>query len=335
MNFVSIVTFIFVGAIGAVAYYMSPVWIIPAVFVPLALICALSPRVLDQWERGIVLRLGRFHREIEPGLRWIVPLVDRLVRRIDQRVQTTSFLAEKTLTRDTVPVNVDAVLFWHVWDAKKATLDVADYQAAVSWASQTALRDMIGRTALAALLSERETLDSQLQEVIDKKTEPWGITVESVEVRDVQIPENLQDAMSRQAQAEREREARVILGDAENQIAQKFVEAAHKYDNCPAGLHLRAMNIIYESLKEKGTMVIVPSTAVESMGLGGMAGLTAFAQQQMNGGRFGPMLGGPEPAKSAEMAAEDDLFVTVPSGAEATEAEGDGDAGQSEEPSVG
>jgi len=323
MNFVSIVTFLFVCAIGAVAYRFSPVWIIPAVFAPLALICALAPRVLDQWERGIVLRLGRFHRQIEPGLNWIIPLVDRLVRRIDQRVQTTSFLAEKTLTRDTVPVNVDAVLFWHVWDAQKATLDVADYQGAVSWAAQTALRDMIGRTDLAALLSERETLDSQLQAVIDKKTEPWGITVESVEVRDVQIPESLQDAMSRQAQAEREREARVILGDAENQIAQKFVEAAHKYDDCPAGLHLRAMNILYESLKEKGTMVIVPSTAVETMGLGGMAGITALAQQQMNGGRFGPMLGAPAQAKSAEAVAEEDLFASAPMETENPETEED------------
>ncbi|MHC4953627.1 MAG: slipin family protein [Planctomycetota bacterium] len=309
MNFVSLATFLAVAAVGAVAYNLSPVWEIPAVFVPLAAICALSPRVMDQWERGIVLRLGKFHRQIGPGLFWIIPLVDRVVRRVDRRVMTTSFLAEKALSRDTVPVNVDAVLFWHVWDAEKATLEVADHRAAVSWAAQTALRDMIGRTELASLLSLREELDKQLQEVIDSKTEPWGITVQSVEIRDVVIPESLQDAMSRRAQAEREREARVILGDAENQIAQKFVEAAHKYDSSSSGLHLRAMNILYESLKEKGTMVIVPSTAVESMGLGGMAGLTAFSQLQQNGGQRGPLLvANPEPPKNAEAVAERELF---------------------------
>ncbi|MFQ5845329.1 MAG: slipin family protein, partial [Planctomycetota bacterium] len=234
--------------------------------------------------------------------------IDRLVRRVDQRVMTTSFLAEKALSRDTVPVNVDAVLFWHVWDAEKATLEVADYQAAVSWAAQTALRDMIGRTMLAALLSEREDLDKQLQEVIDAKTEPWGITVQSVEIRDVVIPETLQDAMSRQAQAERERQARVILGDAEKQIAQKFVDAARRYDGSPSGMHLRAMNILYESLKEKGTMVIVPSSAVESMGLGGLTGMTAYAQQNVGGVQVGPMLGAPPSPKSAEAEAEEDLF---------------------------
>jgi len=320
MNIVSVITFAIVLAIGTVAYLFSPVWQIPAIFVPFAAILSLSPKVLDQWERGIVLRLGRFHRQIGPGLYWIIPLFDRLVRRVDQRVMTTSFLAEKALTRDTVPVNVDAVLFWHVWDAEKATLEVADYRAAVSWAAQTALRDMIGRTVLAALLSEREDLDKQLQAVIDSKTEPWGITVQSVEVRDVVIPESLQDAMSRQAQAERERQARVILGDAENQIAQNFVEAAHKYDACPSGLHLRAMNILYESLKEKGTMVIVPSTAVESMGLGGLAGITAFAQQNMNGAPMGPTLGAPQaPPKSPEAEAERELFEQKEAGEEPAE----------------
>ena len=316
MNIFSLITFVVVALIGGAAYLLNPTWQIPAVFLPLALLVSLSPKILDQWERGVVLRLGRFKRQIGPGLFWIIPLVDRLVRRIDQRVITTSFLAEKALTRDTVPVNVDAVLFWHVWDAEKATLQVADYQAAVSWAAQTALRDMIGRTMLAALLSEREELDKQLQAVIDAKTEPWGITVQSVEVRDVVIPESLQDAMSRQAQAERERQARVILGDAENEIAQKFVEAARKYDSSPSGLHLRAMNILYESLKEKGTMVIVPSTAVDSMGLGGTMGLSAFARQQLDGMQVGPMLGQAQPPMSAEAKAEEDLFGEEESGDE-------------------
>lgn len=311
MNIISVVTFVLVAVIGGVAYLLNPMWQIPAFFVPLAILSSLSPRVLDQWERGIVLRLGRFHRQIGPGLFWIIPLIDRLVRRVDQRVITTSFLAEKALSRDTVPVNVDAVLFWHVWDAEKATLEVADYHAAVSWAAQTALRDMIGRTMLASLLSEREALDRQLRETIDAKTEPWGITVQSVEVRDVVIPESLQDAMSRQAQAERERQARVILGDAENEIAQKFVEAAHKYDDSPSGLHLRAMNILYESLKEEGTMVIVPSSAIDTMGIGGMLGMTAFAEQRGNG-KTAVLPRAPRrprrPARGPEEEAEEDLF---------------------------
>jgi len=309
MNIMSLITLALVCLVGAVAYFLNPTWQIPVVFVPLALIASLSPKVIDQWERGIVLRLGRFHRQIGPGLFWVIPLIDRVVRRVDQRVMTTSFLAEKALSRDTVPVNVDAVLFWHVWDSEKATLQVADYRAAVSWAAQTALRDMIGRTVLASLLSEREELDRQLRETIDAKTEPWGITVQSVEVRDVVIPESLQDAMSRQAQAERERQARVILGDAENEIAQKFVEAAHKYDTSPSGLHLRAMNILYESLKEEGTMVIVPSTAVDSMNIGGLTGMTAFARQQMGLLENGRTVLAPAPPKlGTEAEAERDLF---------------------------
>ncbi|MHC4160863.1 MAG: slipin family protein [Planctomycetota bacterium] len=317
MNIASLLAFLLVALVGAAAYWVNPAWQIPAIFLPFALVVSLSPKIMDQWERGVVLRLGRFRRQIGPGLYWIIPLIDRLVRRIDKRVMTTSFLAEKALTRDTVPVNVDAVLFWQVWDAEKATLQVADYRAAVSWAAQTALRDMIGRTMLAALLSEREELDKQLQEVIDAKTEPWGITVQSVEIRDVVIPESLQDAMSRQAQAERERQARVILGDAENEIAQKFVEAAHKYDSSSSGLHLRAMNILYESLKEKGTMVIVPSTAIDSMGLGGTMGLSAFARQHADGLQVGPTLGQPPaPPKGAEAEAEEDLFGSEESGDE-------------------
>ena len=307
MNIVSLISLLIVACIGAVAYAFNPIWPIPVAFVPLAALAALSPRILDQWERGVVLRLGRFQRQIGPGLYWVIPLVDRVVRRVDQRVMTTSFLAEKALTRDTVPVNVDAVLFWHVWDSEKASLEVADYQAAVSWAAQTALRDMIGRTMLASLLSEREELDQQLQAVIDSKTEPWGITVQSVEIRDVVIPESLQDAMSRQAQAERERQARIILGDAENEIAQKFVDAARKYDSSPSGLHLRAMNILYESLKEKGTMVFVPSSAIDTMALGGMTGFTSMALQ--NRDRLLAAVPPPvPPVLGHEAAAEKDLF---------------------------
>jgi len=316
MNIISILIAAAVGGVGLVAYILRPGPEVPAVFVPLALLAASSPRVLDQWERGIVLRLGRFHRRVGPGLCWLIPLLERLARRVDQRVMTTSFLAEKALSRDTVPVNVDAVLFWHVWDTEKATLEVADFTSAVSWAAQTALRDMIGRTMLATLLSEREHLDRQLRETIDAKTEPWGITVQSVEIRDVVIPESLQDAMSRQAQAERERQARVILGDAENQIAQSFVEAARKYEESPSGLHLRAMNILYEGLKEEGTMVIVPSSAVETMGIGGLMGVVNGARADGHGNGRGAArahIARVAPATAVadpEEAAEADLFGT-------------------------
>ena len=210
-------------------------------------------------------------------------MVDRLqlvlVLWIDQRVRTTSFSAEKTLTKDSVPVDVDAVLFWVVWDAQKAALEVENYREAISWAAQTALRDLIGRTLLADVLAGRQTLDSQLQEIIDQRTEPWGVTVQSVEIRDVVIPEILEDAMSRQAQAERERQARVILGDAERQIADKFLEASKLYNENPVALHLRAMNMLYEGLKEKGALIVVPSTAVESMGLGTITGLSALGKE--------------------------------------------------------
>jgi regulator of protease activity HflC (stomatin/prohibitin superfamily) len=248
----------------------------------LAVIFSLSPQIAKQWEKGIVLRFGKFNRQIGPGLFWIIPFIDRVTVWIDQRVITTSFNAEQTLTKDTVPVNVDAVLFWVVWDAKKAALEVENYINAISWTAQTSLRDIIGRTELSELLSGREQLDKELQKVIDARTEPWGITVQSVEIRDVVIPEILQDAMSRQAQAERERQARVILGDAENQIASKFAEAAIQYQDNPIALHLRAMNMLYEGLKEKGALVVVPSTAVESMGLGTITGLASLNAQRTN-----------------------------------------------------
>jgi regulator of protease activity HflC (stomatin/prohibitin superfamily) len=244
-----------------------------------------SPKIAQQWERAIVLRLGRFHSMEGPGLFWIVPFVDRVTSWIDQRTITTSFAAEQTLTSDTVPVNVDAVLFWMVHDAQKAALEVQEYEQAVSWAAQTALRDIIGRTALTDLLRGRERIEAELQVLIDARSNPWGVTVQSVEMRDVVIPSALQDAMSREAQAAREKQARIILGQAEMEIAQSFHEAAKSYHDDPVALHLRAMNMLYEGLKEKGALMLVPSSAVESMGMGGLLGAAALRQQTLVGGR--------------------------------------------------
>ncbi len=240
-----------------------------------------SPKVAKQWERGIVLRLGRYVGLRGPGLFWIVPFVDSVTKWIDQRVITTSFAAEETLTSDTVPVNVDAVLFWLVYDPEKAALEVQEYQQAVSWAAQTALRDIIGRTSLTDLLRGRERIEEELQKLIDSRSNPWGVTVQSVEMRDVVIPESLQDAMSREAQASREKQARVILGTAEVEIAHMFEKAAESYLNNPTALHLRAMNMLYEGLKEKGALMLVPSSAVESMGMGGLLGAAALRQQAL------------------------------------------------------
>lgn len=242
----------------------------------IAFIVSYSIKIADQWERVVVLRLGRFRSLEGPGLFFIIPIIETVPYWIDTRVITGSFKAEKTLTRDTVPVDVDAVLFWKVVDPKKAALDVADYGAAISWASQTALRDVIGKTMLSDMLEGREKISSELQRIIDLRTEPWGINVISVEVKDVLIPAALEDAMSMQAQAERERQARVILGDSERQVAEKFGEAAKTYIDNPVALHLRAMNMLYEGLKQNSTIVIVPSAAVETMQLGGLAGLTAL-----------------------------------------------------------
>jgi len=256
-----------------------------------ALVVASAIKVADQWDRAVILRLGRFHSLRGPGLFLIIPILDAIPYWIDTRVITTGFKAEKTLTKDTVPVDVDAVLFWKVVDPKKAALDVADYQSAISWASQTALRDVIGKTMLSDMLEGRDKISSVLQKIIDERTEPWGINVISVEVKDVLIPAGLEDAMSMQAQAERERQARVILGDAERQIAEKFAEAGKTYDHNPVAFHLRAMNMLYEGLKKNATIVIVPSTAVESMQLGGLAGMTALTmglgQERSNGHREG------------------------------------------------
>jgi len=242
-----------------------------------------APRVAQQWERGVVLRLGNYVGLRGPGLFWVVPFVDNVAKWIDQRVITTSFAAEQTLTSDTVPVNVDAVLFWLVYDPEKAALEVQEYQQAVSWAAQTALRDIIGRTALGDLLQGRERIEDELQKLIDHRSNPWGVTVQSVEMRDVVIPESLQDAMSRQAQAEREKQARIILGQAEQEIAHSFEEAAKSYQHNPTALHLRAMNMLYEGLKEKGALMLIPSSAVESMGMGGLMGAAALQQQQLTG----------------------------------------------------
>jgi hypothetical protein len=237
-----------------------------------ASLVAASAKVASQWNRAVVLRLGKYHHLKGPGLFFIIPIIDNIPYWIDIRVISTSFKAEKTLTKDTVPVDVDAVLFWKVIDPKKASMDVADYYSAISWASQTALRDVIGKTMLSDMLEGRDKMSTLLQGIIDERTEPWGINVISVEVKDVLIPEGLEAAMSMQAQAERERQARVILGDSERQIANMFNDAAKSYEDNPTAFHLRAMNMLYEGLKTNSTIVIVPSTAVESMGLGGING---------------------------------------------------------------
>jgi len=239
-------------------------------------------KVADQWEKAIVLRFGRFSGLRGPGVFAIVPVIDRIPTWIDHRVMVTPFSAEKTLTKDTVPVDVDAVLFWLVWDAEKAALEVEDYRIAIAWAAQTALREVIGQMDLADILVGRARMDRDLQKIIDERTTPWGVTVQSVEIRDVVIPQDLEDAMSRQAQAERERQARVILGESEKQIAQSFADASQAYKSNPTALHLRAMNMLFEGLKEKGALVIVPSSAVDTMNLGGMAGLTSLAASALD-----------------------------------------------------
>jgi len=259
---------------GLIGLYVSAMTLI-GIYILFALKVAL------QWEKAVVLRLGKFHGLRGPGMFWIVPVVDTIASWIDHRVMVTSFSAEKTLTRDTVPVDVDAVLFWVVWGAEKAALEVMDYQSALSWASQTALREIIGQMALADILVGRSKMDADLQKIIDERTTPWGVTVQSVEIRDIVIPQDLEDAMSRQAQAERERQARVILGESEKQIAASFSEASQAYIDNPTALHLRAMNMLFEGLKEKGALVIVPSSAVDTMNLGAMSGIVSIAQNNV------------------------------------------------------
>jgi len=264
---------------GILNDFWTAMWIIGWGLVGLYVLLAL--KVASQWEKAVVLRLGRFHKLAGPGAFWLIPIIDTLANWIDHRVMVTPFSAEKTLTKDTVPVDVDAVLFWVVWDAEKAALEVADYRAAIAWAAQTALREIIGQSVLADILVGRAKMDADLQKIIDERTTPWGITVQSVEIRDVIIPPDLENAMSRQAQAERERQARVILGESEKQIADSFAEASKAYIHNPTALHLRAMNMLFEGLKEKGALVIVPSSAIDTMNLGGLSGMVSLAQQNL------------------------------------------------------
>ncbi|PYS93987.1 MAG: peptidase [Acidobacteria bacterium] len=283
VNVVSVVVLLaFVAAgVGVTLLFANPLGAIAGIL--LGLLFSRSPKVAKQWEKAVVLRLGRYVGLRGPGLFWIVPLIDSISAWVDQRIITTSFAAEQTLTSDTVPVNVDAVLFWMVYDPEKAALEVQDYPQAVSWAAQTALRDIIGRTSLSELLRGRERIEGELQQLIDERSNPWGVTVQSVEMRDVIIPDSLQDAMSREAQASREKQARIILGEAEVEIAHMFEQAAKSYKDNPTALHLRAMNMLYEGLKEKGALMLVPSTAVESMGMGGLLGAAALRQQKLAG----------------------------------------------------
>jgi len=269
-----LILFVSLGA-GASALAAHPAPLVAGILVGCYL--AFAIKVADQWEKAIVLRLGRYRGLRGPGLFVIIPVVDAVSGFVDQRVRVTDVRAETALTRDTVPVNVDAIVFWVVWNAEKAILEVESFNTAIALSAQTALRESIGRHELAQMITERETLGHELQRILDEKTNPWGITVQSVEIRDVQIPKELEDAMSRRAQAERERQARIILGTAETEISDKFAQAAQVYHDNPIALHLRAMNMLYEAIKERGAMVIVPSSVVETMGLGGMLGTAALA----------------------------------------------------------
>lgn len=287
--FVAIILFLaaLIGALsGDFGLHLAVGWIL---FYRLVLILAglyllFAIKVASQWDKAVVLRFGKFNRMSGPGFFWIVPIIDTIANWIDHRVMVTPFSAEKTLTKDTVPVDVDAVLFWMVWDAQKAALEVENYQSAIAWAAQTALREIIGQMSLADILIGRAKMDAELQKIIDERTTPWGVTVQSVEIRDVVIPQDLEDTMSRQAQAERERQARVILGESEKQIAESFGEASKTYINNPTALHLRAMNMLFEGLKEKGALVIVPSSAVDTMNLGGLSGLVSLGMSKINKG---------------------------------------------------
>jgi len=283
VNVISAVALLTPFLLGGLVTWLtfSPIGVIVGLI--LGFLLSQAPKVARQWERAVVLRLGKYVGLRGPGLFWIIPFVDSISAWVDQRVITTSFAAEETLTSDTVPVNVDAVLFWMVYDPEKAALEVQNYPQAVSWAAQTALRDIIGRTSLTDLLRGRERIEEELQQLIDARSNPWGVTVQSVEMRDVIIPAALQDAMSREAQAAREKQARIILGEAEVEIAHSFETAAQSYRDNPTALHLRAMNMLYEGLKEKGALMLVPSSAVESMGMGGLLGAAALRQQTLTG----------------------------------------------------
>ncbi len=284
-GFISTLLYIiaFIGAIimgeNNIGDLVIGIWTTVLIIVATYLLFAI--KVAQQWEKAVVLRLGKFHGLRGPGIFWMIPIMDSTTMWIDHRVMVTPFNAEKTLTKDTVPVDVDAVLFWVIWDAQKAALEVQDYRSSIAWAAQTALREVIGQMTLADILVGRAKMDAELQRIIDERTTPWGISVQSVEIRDVIIPQGLEDAMSQQAQAERERQSRVILGEAEMQVAGSFAEAAKSYVNNPTALHLRAMNMLFEGLKEKGALVIVPSSAVDTMNLGGLSGMVSLAQQNL------------------------------------------------------
>jgi regulator of protease activity HflC (stomatin/prohibitin superfamily) len=280
-NRVAVVAFVLAVLAGAGTYSLAQQRAMLAAGIAIGAYLLFAIKVVPPWERVALMRLGRYRGLRGPGLFFIIPVIDTLSPHVDQRVRVASVSAESTLTRDTVPVNVDAIVFWMVWNAEKSILEVENFMEAIVLSAQTALRESIGRHELAQMITEREVLGRELQRILDEKTNPWGITVQSVEIRDVRIPQALEDAMSRQAQAERERQARIILGQAETEISEKFVRAAAAYAENPVALHLRAMNMLYEAIKEKGSMVIVPSSAVETMGLGGSLATAALARPQL------------------------------------------------------
>jgi regulator of protease activity HflC (stomatin/prohibitin superfamily) len=281
-NPISFTVFVILGAVCAVLYVFHQISIPYLVGgIILSILIASSIHIADQWEKAVVLRMGKFIGLKGPGPFLIIPIIDRVNNYIDQRVRVNSIKAEQTLTKDTVPVNVDAVVYWTVWDVEKTALEVQDYENAVAFICQTGLRDTIGKHELADLLSDREKISSELQKILDEQTNPWGITCQNVGIRDIIIPQNLADAMSKQAQAQRERQARVILGTAETEISEKFAEASKQYINNPVALQLRGMNMLFEGLKEKGSMIIVPSSALDSMNLGAIGGLAALSGQKM------------------------------------------------------
>ena len=278
-NPVSVTVVVILLAISAGLYLLQVIGVpVLVALIIISLLIGASIKIADQWEKAVVLRMGKFNGLKGPGLFFIIPIIDQVSTYIDQRVRVTEFRAEQTLTKDTVPVNVDAVIYWTVWDVEKAALEVQEYVKAISYIAQTDLRDIIGKHELAELLQERDKIAEALQKTLDANTNPWGITCQTVGIRDIIIPQALADAMSKEAQAERERKARVILGTAETEIAEKFAKASLQYLHNPIALHLRGMNMLFEGLKEKGSMVIVPSSALESMNLGVIGGLAALAK---------------------------------------------------------
>ena len=283
VNLVSIFIFVILTLANAILLYSELISLnIALIGLAVALFIAATLKIADQWEKAVVLRMGKFIGLKGPGWFLIIPIIDRIDKYIDQRVRVTDFRAESTLTKDTVPVNVDAVVYWTVWDAEKAALEVQEYEYAVSLVAQTGLRDIIGKHELADLLQNREKIAEALQQTLDETTSSWGITCQSVGIKDIVIPTDLADAMSKQAQAERERQARIILGTAETEISEKFSEASKNYQNNPVALQLRGMNMLFEGLKEKGSLIIVPSSALESMNLGAIGGLAALAENKTN-----------------------------------------------------